>query len=922
MAGLPSGTVTFLFTDLEGSTRLWEEHPEAMRGALARHDEILQGATYDHEGCIVKMTGDGALAVFSDAADAAGAAIDAQLALGREAWGPTGELRVRMGLHTGTAELRGDDYYGVTLNRAARIMSVAHGGQVVCSQATEDLVVDRLPAGVALRDLGVHRLRDLASPVRLAQIVHAELSSEFPPLKSLDAFAGNLPLQVTSFVGRDEELAAIAKALEASPVVTLTGTGGVGKTRLAIHAAAEVVDQFRDGVWLCELAGAADDEAALQVVAETLRVTKRPGTTLEASIVEAMIPKQILVVLDNCEHVLDVTGRLSVALVQSCPEVRVLATSREALAVPGEQVAPVRPLATPEPVSDQNAIVAASSARLFTDRARGARPTFTVDIYNAEAVAEICRRVDGIPLALELAAARIVALSAADIAAKLDERFRLLAGGRRGAVDRHQTLRATVDWSYSLLDDRDRSVFDRLAVFMGGFHIASAEAVATDGEIEAWDVVDALTSLVAKSMVVVDEHPTGGVRYQMLETLRQYALDRLSENGQLEQFRRRHAQHFALFAEKLGPQLLGSEELLWRERYREEVDNLRAAVAWALDSADDADAELAVRLIAALAAEAAHEETGGMETMAERALDRARRSTDGRRCAVLGAAAWSALRHRTDFTTAIALAREALDRGVDVDCPAPQIPYVALGLARGYAGDAAEIRMLYQEAKRVFAAIGAPSFAYAFVQSSLAFAEATGSEGSRAAEEAEEALRMARALGNPTQLSVALYVLALTIWHDEPTRARDALDESVALVWSGASATTYGMTMALLAQLQAQDGDPAALRTLRDGLSDSTRRDRLQSGTLLDRAIQVCIALGHVELAVLLAGVIENGPLAGMSSLSAVEVEARARVLDSVRADVGDVTYAAAFQRGAAMTYDEACTSTLGELDRMIGANS
>jgi predicted ATPase/class 3 adenylate cyclase len=923
VAELPSGTVTFLFTDLEGSTRLWEEHPEAMKASLARHDEILRGAMQVHDGCIVKTTGDGALAVFSSAADAVVAAIDAQLALGREVWGSTGPLRVRMGLHTGTAELRGGDYYGVTLNRAARIMSAAHGGQVVCSQVTEELVVDRLPVGVTTRELGVHRLRDLASPVRLAQLAHPELPGEFPPLKSLDAFAGNLPLQVTSFVGRDEELTAIAKALDTSPIVTLTGTGGVGKTRVAIQAAAEVLDRFRDGAWLCELAGAADDDSAVQVVAETLRIAKRPGTTLEVSVVEAMLEKQILVVLDNCEHVLDVAGRISESLVQSCPEARVLATSREALAVPGEQVLPVRPLATPDAAADPNVVAEAPSARLFTDRARGARPTFAIDAHNAESVGEICRRVDGIPLAVELAAARIVALSAADIAAKLDERFRLLAGGRRGAVDRHQTLRATVDWSYSLLDDRDRAVFDRLSVFMGGFDIAAAEAVAADDEIDAWDVVDALTSLVAKSMVAVEERPTGGVRYLLLETLRQYALDCLNDRGLLERFRRRHADHFARFAEELGPQLLGAEELVWRERYREEIDNLRAALTWALDSSAEADGELAVRIVAALAAEAAHEETGGMETLAERALDRARRSKSGQRCAVLGAAAWSALRHHSDFATAIDLAREALDRGVDRECPAPQIPYVALGLGLGYTGNFAEVRVLYEEAKRVCAAIDAPPFAYAFIQSSLAFAEATSTDGSRAAAEAEEALRLARALGNPTQLSVALYVLALTIWQDEPVRARIALEESIAIAWSGAGApTTYGMTMALLAQLQARTGDAAALHSLREGLRDAERRDRLQSGTLFDRGIQVCAALGIAELAIVLAGIIENGPLTGMSSLSAVEVEDRSRTLDTIRTELGDKQYAAAFQHGAAMTYDESCTFVLDELDRLIGATA
>jgi predicted ATPase/class 3 adenylate cyclase len=582
VTALPTGTVTFLFTDLEGSTRLWEEHPEAMKAALARHDELVRGAIEEHGGSIVKTTGDGAHAAFATAEAAVRAALGAQLALRDEPWPETtGPLRVRIGLHTGSAELRDGDYYGSAANRAARVMAVAHGGQVLCSQATADLVRDVLAEGTGLVDLGEHRLRDLSRPERVFQVAAVGLHAEFGPLRSVDALPGNLPVQLSSFVGRDQEIDRIAAAFDGARVVTITGVGGVGKTRLAVQVAAELLPRYQHGAWLCELAAATDAETMTQVIAATLGVRPRPETTLEGSIVEYLRGRTLLLVLDNCEHLLDAAGRIAEGIVRECPHVQVLATSREGLAVEGERAWPLRSLTLPEAGAtasgETGAATASAAVQLFVDRAAAARPGFALDRANAVVVSDICRRLDGMPLAIELAAARVVAMSPAEIAGLLDERFRLLTGGRRTAVERHQTLRAAVDWSYSMLSEVEQRAFERLGVFSGTFDATAATHVVAGDGVEVWDAIDALASLVSKSMVVADETGEGTTRYSMLETLRQYARERLEETGDSDRWRRRHAEHYAALAEEAGPALYGPDELVWRRRLHADLDNLRAA---------------------------------------------------------------------------------------------------------------------------------------------------------------------------------------------------------------------------------------------------------------------------------------------------------------------------------------------------------
>ena len=451
-----------------------------------------------------------------------------------------------------------------------------------------------------------------------------------PPLPSEGAGGpprGNLPLQLNSFVGRDRELAAVVEALGESRLLTLTGVGGVGKTRLAVQAASRMLPGLRDGAWLCELAVAGDPDAMLQVVAVTLGVQARSGLSIEESVREFLRSKNLLLVLDNCEHLLDAAARFADAVLRESPDVCILATSREGLAVDAERIWALRSLPVPEPSAGVDDVVRSDAARLFADRAGAVQSDFVLDTSTASAVGELCRRLDGVPLAIELAAARAVAMTPDEIVALLDERFRLLTGGRRTAVERHQTLRATVEWSYSLLSPTEQLVFSRLGVFPGTFEAGAAEAVAAGAGVEGWGVVDALGSLVAKSMLVADSPATGTTRYSMLETLRAYARERLNEGEDADSWRRRHAEHYAAFAERAGPLLRGPDELAWRRQVRAELDNLRAAFAWSLDSAI-ADGQLGLRIVAALAHEALLDMASGVGIWATHA------GRAGRRCTI------------------------------------------------------------------------------------------------------------------------------------------------------------------------------------------------------------------------------------------------------------------------------------------------
>ncbi len=914
--GRSTGTVTFLFTDLEGSTRLWEDFPDAMQAALARHDALLRDAILAHDGRIVKMRGDGVHAVFSRAHDALGAAAGAQRAISGERWGVTGPLRVRIGVHTGDAELREGDYYGTAVNRAARLMDAASGGQILVSLATEELARDTLDHGLEFVDLGEHRLRNLARAERIFQLAGPGLPDDVEPPTWLDVVPGNLPLQVTSFIGREEAVGEIAGAVRTGPLVTITGTGGVGKTRLALQIATRALDDYRDGAWLCELGVANDEAEAIQVTATALGVTPRPGMSLEASIVEFLRTKQLLLVLDNCEHLLEVTARFAERVVRECPDVRVLATSREGLAVHGEQIRPLRSLALSASTAPDD-VASSDATLLFVDRASAARPGFSVDSGNSWAIAEICRRLDGIPLAIELAAARVVSMNPDEIVTLLDERFRLLTGGRRGAVERHQTLRAAVEWSYSLLTPTEQRVFARLSAFSGSFSGADATAVVTGDGVDTWDTIETIGSLVAKSMVNTDEAPDGSMRYRLLETLRQFALDRLVDIDDPDAWRRRHAAHYAEFAELAGDGFFSSEELAWRARTMMELDNLRIAVAWSVDRGDPDDRELAIRIVAGLSNEANSGSTLGVSSWSERALPFVDATTPERRAAVLSAASWNAL-FGGDLELARARAHAVLDINPDGFVRAGT--YVLLAYIAAIQQDYDRVTATLAEG---FAVVDADEGDHALLSRVTLLIASTGlrllgGDDSPATQgSADEVLRAARESGHPTSIANALFVSVFGIWRTDPERAAAIMDESIALVRRGASGVVFGLLLAIRAVTYAEAGDHARARAhLRESIAFSTDRgDSPTVATAVDYGIQVMAALGQLDDVAVLAGAISAPQFSPLDSLPPRERIRRDEVLARARAALGDDSYDAAFARGAAMSLDEVCRHVLHTLE-------
>ena len=576
---------TFLFSDIEGSTRLWEHEPLRMQQALAAHDHVARLVVEKRGGHIVKMTGDGMCAVFDDPLHAVEATLDFQQAVGDKTRADGLELRARCGIHVGPAQHRDEDYFGNTVNRAARIMSAAHGGQVLLSQAAVDLVRDRLPELISLRELGLVRLRDLASPERLYQLQHPSLRRDFPALRSLELTPNNLPQQPTSFVGRERELDEVTKALTRARLLTLVGVGGIGKTRLSLQVAADILDDYADGVWFVELAPIADHHLVTHAVAKVLGVAEEPGRPLVDVIVQWATDKRLLLMLDNCEHLVGACAAFAEQLLRKTPGVKLLASSREALRITGEVVYPVPTLGVPD--SDKPDADATYSrypaVRLFEERASAVLPSFQLHARNGSTIADICRHLDGIPLAIELAAARVRAIPVETIAARLDDRFRLLSNGNRTALPRQQTLRALIDWSHDLLSSPERAAFRRLSVFTGGWTIEGSEAVCAGGGVEGRDVLELLAGLVDKSLVAVN---LDSGRYRLLETIRQYGKEKLEASGEENAVRERHLDFYLAFSEAAESHQNGPDQPVWRGRLDLEQENLLSAHEFCGRSAD------------------------------------------------------------------------------------------------------------------------------------------------------------------------------------------------------------------------------------------------------------------------------------------------------------------------------------------------
>ena len=595
---MKTGTLTFLFTDIEGSTALLSRLGDAGYAAvLEDHHRIIRSCLSAFGGMEHGTEGDSFFAVFAAPSACISAALQMQRELRAHDWPAGEELRVRMGIHTGEASEASTGIVGYEVHRAARIAAVGYGGQVLISSSTMVLVQDSLPSGASLLDLGSHRLKDLRRPQGIFQLIAEDLHEQFPPLRSLDnpELDNNLPVQLSSFVGRQHDVVEVCELVEANRLVTLTGAGGVGKTRLALAVAAELIDGSGDGVWFVDLAALTDPQLVPGVVAAALGVRDEPGHPITDALLDALRPRRLLIVLDNCEHLIDACVKLIDQLLISCPDIHVLATSREALALGGEHLYRVPSLGLPE---DGDSARSSEAVSLFVERAREQQPGFLLDDTNADVVAKLCRRLDGMPLAIELACARLRSMALESIQTRLDQRFRLLTGGSRTALPRQQTLHALIDWSYDLLSEPERVVLERLSAFAGSFDLDAAEAVIVTEEIDAFDVGEILGSLVDKSLVQPEYSPTG-LRYGLLETIRAYATERLAlrpGDGDRD-VRSAHAHYFLGFAEEAATHLRGHDQLEWLDRLDTEHDNLRVAMdTLGGDTSPDGALRLAVAL--------------------------------------------------------------------------------------------------------------------------------------------------------------------------------------------------------------------------------------------------------------------------------------------------------------------------------------
>jgi predicted ATPase/class 3 adenylate cyclase/DNA-binding XRE family transcriptional regulator len=692
MTGLPSGTVTFLFTDIEGSTKLFQNYPQAMKFAQAKHNAILKASIEGCGGVVFQIVGDSVCASFATAGDAIQAAIRSQTALANEDW-EEAKIRVRMGIHTGSAEAHDGGYHGyLAMSHVQRLTSAGHGGQMLISAASAELVRDQLPVGVELKDLGEYRLKDFARPEHIYQLKAVGLQSDFPVLRTVDepgnepqlevagsfgdwlrkrrreldltqselakrsgcaqvtikkleadqlkpskelaeavirqlgippekleafvAFArggpvptqpiqklpkNNLPIENTSFIGREKEIGEVRQALDEHRLVTLTGSGGTGKTRLSLQVAANIIEQFADGVWLIELAPVSDPELLPRTILTTFGLGDRSGESILELLKDFIHEKKVLLLLDNCEHLIQACANVTNILLNAAPGLKILATSREALGVRGELSYPVPSLSLPEPdhLPEVERLSQYEAVRLFVDRSRLASPHFDLDKDNASSVAQICCRLDGIPLAIELAASRMKVLSPEEIAERLDDRFRLLTGGSRTALPRQQTLRAMIDWSYNLLSEPEKILFRRLVVFVGGWSLDAAERVCSGNGIETGQVLDLLSQLVNKSLVIA-ENIRGETRYHTLETIRQYARDKLFESADVKTLRDHHLDFYTTLAEEIEPGLRTAERIARKKQLEMEHDNFRAALGWALKEAKKYQVEKGVRLACSL----------------------------------------------------------------------------------------------------------------------------------------------------------------------------------------------------------------------------------------------------------------------------------------------------------------------------------
>jgi predicted ATPase len=869
--------VTFLFTDIEGSTRRWEADADGMRKALAAHDEVLRKAIETHGGWLFKHTGDGVCAAFASPRSAVDAAVAAQREL---------ELPVRMGIATGEAELRGADYFGAVLNRAARVMAAGHGGQILLAESTAGLL-----SGMDLLDLGPRRLRDLPTPVGVFQVRAPGLQTDFPSLRALDTSPGNLRPSATSFIGREAEVAEVQAAVKAHRLVTLTGVGGVGKTRLALEVAARLVDEFPDGVWLFELAAVTDPAAVPDAVAAVLGITQQPGKTVSESVAAALEGRLRLLVFDNCEHVLDAAAELIEAILTQSATVRAVATSREGLGVAQEQVWPVPSLGI-------GAGIDSAAVSLFVERAQGIAPSFAmVNSDEAAAVVEICQRLDGIPLAIELAASRMASMTASEVRDRLDQRFRLLVGSRRG-LSRHQTLRHAVAWSYDLLADTEKTVLERCSVFSGGFDLQSACAVAGSGDRDEYAILEVLDALVRKSLLIADRS-SGRTRFSMLETIRQFAEEQLVARGEASEIRAAHSRYFAgreadILALWDSPQQ--REAYAW---FTVELANLRTAFRWAADHGDlDAAAAIATYSMLLGYLVENYEPVAWTEELIEPA-----RAVDHPRLAflyVLATLCW--IVGRVDEAVGYA------DAGQTVIGSGGEVPFgLEGGLCTVYTYIGQPERWV--EWCRVLFARGRDT--HTFTRSYLVAALAVAGAGEEARAAASGLIEAAEATHNPYAFAYALTAYGYALRDADPVGALEALRRGLVIAQDSSIRFMESQLATVLSPLEAEYGDSLAaldhiilaVRNFYDSGNVAFIRSALATlAVVLDR-------LGRLEPAATIAGF-------AFSPLTASGFPQLSTVIAHLRDVLDEATYDSLARTGEAMTTAAMVTYAYDQIDQ------
>jgi predicted ATPase/class 3 adenylate cyclase len=877
-AGAPSGVVTFLFTDVEGSTRRWESDANGMRAALAAHDEVLRNEIEAHGGFLFKHTGDGVCAAFSSPTAAVNAAIAAQRKL---------ELPVRMGMATGEAELRDGDYFGAVLNRAARVMAAGHGGQILLAEQTAGLL-----SGVDLVDLGPRRLRDLATPVGVFQVRAPGLRSDFPPLRALDPRPGNLRPQATSFIGRESEVADVEAALRSHRLVTLTGVGGVGKTRLALEVAARLADEFPDGVWVFELAAVADPAAVPDAVAAVLGITQQPGKSVAESVAAALEGRLRLLVFDNCEHVRDAAADVTEAILAHSATVRILATSREGLGIPDEQLWLV-------PSLDVGAGIDSAAVSLFVERARNVAARFSVaNADEAGAVVEICGRLDGIPLAIELAASRMASMTASEVRDRLDQRFKLLVGSRRG-LERHHTLRHAVAWSYDLLDDAEKVLLERCSVFAGGFDLQSACAVAGSDDLDEYATLDLLDALVRKSLIIADRS-SGRTRFSMLETIRQFAEEQLVAGGEATEVRAAHARYFAgreadILALWDGPRQ--REAYGW---FAVELANLRAAFRWA---ADDGDLDVAAAIAAYAGLLGMLMENFEPSIWCEELIDSARAVGHPRLATLYVMAAQCYMAGRIDEAIRYSDAAQiVLRRGGDE----PPIS------AEGWVGGAyVAIGQPERWVELCRAQLARGRDTHVQIRACLVIALTTAGSGEAARAAANGLIEAAEATRNPYVLSFALLASGTAFRDVDAARALDAFHQGLVVARDSASRANETHLAVSLARLEAECGDPLAafeyvtlaIRNYHNAGNTTMMGSPLAVlAILLDR-------LGRHEPAATITGFAFNQ----FTAAAAPEI---GTAITHMRNVLGDQTYESLARKGETMTTAEMAAFAYDQIDQ------